>query len=91
MDQKIINLFDEYTHKPLTREEFLKRLAVLTGGTAAAMAVLPFRPTPFFANKNRAFWLLQSIGWGGYFILRTLTGVASGVLMVRIAPKALAV
>lgn len=41
MDQKIINLFDEYTHKPLTREEFIKRLAILAGGTAAAMAVLP--------------------------------------------------
>jgi carboxymethylenebutenolidase len=41
MDQKIINLFDEYTHAPLSREVFLKRLAKLTGGTAAAMAVLP--------------------------------------------------
>lgn len=42
MDQRIINLFDEYTHKPLTREEFLKKLARLTGSTAAALAVLPF-------------------------------------------------
>ena len=41
MDQRIINLFDEYTHKPLKRDEFLKRLANLTGGMAAAMAVLP--------------------------------------------------
>ena len=41
MDQRIINLFDEYTHKPLTREEFLRRLTRLTGSTAAAMAVLP--------------------------------------------------
>jgi carboxymethylenebutenolidase len=41
MDQRIINLYDEYTHKPLTRQEFLRRLAMLTGGTAAAMAVLP--------------------------------------------------
>ena len=41
MDQRIINLFDEYTHKPLTREEFLKKLAILTGSTAAAIAVLP--------------------------------------------------
>ncbi len=41
MDQKIINLYDEYTHKPLTRKDFIKRLAILTGGTAAAMAVLP--------------------------------------------------
>lgn len=41
MDQRIINLYDEYTHKPLTREDFLKRLAMLTGSTAAALAVLP--------------------------------------------------
>jgi len=41
MDQRIINLFDEYTHKPLTRDSFLKKLAKLTGGTAAALAILP--------------------------------------------------
>jgi carboxymethylenebutenolidase len=41
MDQKIINLFDEYTHKPLSREEFLKRLVKLTGSLTAAMTVLP--------------------------------------------------
>jgi carboxymethylenebutenolidase len=41
MDQRIINLFEEYTHKPLSREEFLKKLVVLTGSTAAAMAILP--------------------------------------------------
>jgi carboxymethylenebutenolidase len=41
MDQRIINLYDEYTHKPLNRQEFLKRLAILTGGTVAAMSLLP--------------------------------------------------
>lgn len=41
MDQRIINLYDEYTHKPLTRKEFLERLAKLAGGTAAAMTLLP--------------------------------------------------
>lgn len=41
MDQQIINLFDEYTHKPLSRTEFLKKLAILTGSAAAAAAVLP--------------------------------------------------
>ena len=41
MDQQIINLYDEYTHKPLGRQEFLKRLAVLAGSTAAAMSLLP--------------------------------------------------
>lgn len=41
MDQRIINLFDEYTHRPLKRDEFLKRLATLTGSVASALAVLP--------------------------------------------------
>lgn len=41
MDQRIINLYDEYTHKPLSRNEFLQRLAKLTGGIAAATAILP--------------------------------------------------
>jgi carboxymethylenebutenolidase len=41
MDQRIIQLYDEYTHKPLTRKEFLERLIQLAGGTATAMALLP--------------------------------------------------
>jgi carboxymethylenebutenolidase len=41
MDQRIINLFDEYTHAPLSREVFMKRLTGLTGSTAAALAILP--------------------------------------------------
>ncbi len=41
MDQRIISLYDEYTHKPLNRQEFLKRLAILAGSTAAALALLP--------------------------------------------------
>ncbi|WP_262923024.1 dienelactone hydrolase family protein [Hymenobacter cellulosilyticus] len=40
MDQRIINLFDEYTHKPLTRMEFMERLVKLTGGLALAMTAL---------------------------------------------------
>lgn len=40
MDQRIINLFDEYTHRPLSRKEFLDRLAALAGGTALAAAAL---------------------------------------------------
>ncbi len=43
------------------------------------MAVLPFRPTPFFANKNRAFWHLQAAGWGGAMLLRTMSGIANGL------------
>ncbi|MEQ1496390.1 MAG: histidine kinase [Novosphingobium sp.] len=42
------------------------------------MAVLPFRPIPFFANKNRAFWRLQAAGWGGAMLLRAASGLANG-------------
>jgi len=41
LDQRIIALYDEYTHKPLTRKEFLHRLTYLVGSAAAAMSVLP--------------------------------------------------
>ena len=41
MDQRIINLYDEYTHAPLSRTVFLHRLALLTGSMSAAMAILP--------------------------------------------------
>ena len=34
---------------------------------------------PFFEDKNRAFWILQSAGWAGYFILRTLSGIANNM------------
>ena len=41
------------------------------------MAMLPFRPTPFFANKNRAFWNLQLVGWGSAFLLRAVSAIAN--------------
>ena len=41
MDQRIINLYDEYTHKPLSRKTFIKRLVQLTGSSFAAMSLLP--------------------------------------------------
>jgi carboxymethylenebutenolidase len=50
MDQRIIDLYDEYTHAPLDRRVFLTRLAQLTGSTAAAMALVPLLE----ANQARA-------------------------------------
>ena len=40
MDQRIINLFDEYTHAPLSCKEFMDRLKKLSGGAALALAAL---------------------------------------------------
>ena len=55
LDQSIINLYDEYTHKPLTRKVFLKRLAQLVGSSTGALSILPLLESnyrPFSAADN---------------------------------------
>jgi sensor histidine kinase YesM len=44
---------------------------------------------PFFDDKNRAFWVLQSAGWSGYFILRSLSGFANSMGAIWIIHTAL--
>jgi len=41
VSQQVIDLYDEYTHRPLERRVFLERLAGLAGSVAAALALLP--------------------------------------------------
>ena len=54
--------------------------AAPTGGSMpASLDSLGFQRQPFFMDKNRAFWILQSLGWGGYFMLRTLSGIANAM------------
>ena len=40
LEQRIIDLYDEYTHKPLPRRQFLERLGLMAGSPAAAAAAL---------------------------------------------------
>ncbi|SFR81254.1 sensor histidine kinase [Sphingomonas jatrophae] len=54
------------------------------------MALNPFGSQPFFDDKNRAFWILQSVGWTGYFTLRALGGIANAMGLLYIIPTALA-
>lgn len=41
------------------------------------MAVLPIQPIPFFADKDKAFWRLQVVGWGGAMMLRAMSAIAN--------------
>ena len=41
------------------------------------MAMLPVRPSPFFTNKNQAFWRLQLAGWSGAMLLRAMSAIAN--------------
>ena len=42
MDQKIIDLYNDYIHGEMPRRSFLRRVAEIAGGAAAASAILPF-------------------------------------------------
>jgi len=41
MDQRIIDLYDSFTHGGIDRRDFLDRLAKIAGSSAAALALLP--------------------------------------------------
>ncbi|WP_108811336.1 histidine kinase [Sphingorhabdus sp. Alg231-15] len=50
------------------------------------MAVIEIRPQPFFGNKNRAFWNLQSAGWAAVLALRGLSGISNGLPLSFLVP-----
>jgi carboxymethylenebutenolidase len=52
MDQKIITLYDKYTHSQLSRKEFIKKLTLLTGSTALALTVLPLLENNYAAAAS---------------------------------------
>ncbi|TNE62297.1 MAG: dienelactone hydrolase family protein [Bacteroidetes bacterium] len=54
LDQRIIDLYDEYTHKPLTRKAFIARLTKLVGSTAMAMSMLPLLESDYTCSRAGA-------------------------------------
>jgi sensor histidine kinase YesM len=46
----------------------------------------PATPQPFFDDKIRAFWTLQTFGWLGWFILRAASGFANGQAITFLIP-----
>ena len=52
MDQKIINLYDSFTHSEINRKDFMKKLAVLTGSTTLALTVLPLLENNYAAAAS---------------------------------------
>jgi sensor histidine kinase YesM len=57
----------------------VQRAAPARAQSEQAWKPLGFQQQPFFEDKNRAFWMLQSAGWAGYFVLRTLSGIANAM------------
>ncbi len=44
------------------------------------------RPQPFFEDKVRAFWTLQTLGWVAWFALRGISGLANGQQLTFLVP-----
>jgi len=80
MDQKIINLYDEYTHSQLGRKDFMKKLAILAGSTALAMTILPMLENNYAAaaDFNRDDIEVENI---------TYTGIDGEMKAVLAKPK----
>ncbi len=91
MDQRIIDLYDEYTHAPLPRRVFIERLATLTGGAAAALAVLPLlenRAVAAVIEPNDARIAATSVTFPGQtgdmkgYLVEPAAGGKSGAVVV---------
>lgn len=67
MDQKIINLYDEYTHSQVSRKDFMRKLAILAGSTALAMTILPMLENNYAAaaDFNRDDIDVENITYAG--------------------------
>jgi signal transduction histidine kinase len=50
------------------------------------MAIPVLRSQPFFTDKNRAFWMLQSTGWTFYLLLRIASGIGNGMTLSFLIP-----
>lgn len=90
MDQKIINLFDGFTHGGMNRREFMERLTTLAGGTAAAMALLPVLENNYAkadilpeGDTRIAIEALKFEGGSGYLVKPTAAGKYPGVVVIH--------
>lgn len=50
------------------------------------MAIPGFGKQPFFQDKSRAFWVLQTIGWSFYLMLRVASGIGAGMKLSWVVP-----
>jgi carboxymethylenebutenolidase len=94
MDREIINLYDHFTHGGMSRRDFLDRLAMLAGGTAAATALLSVLQNDYASAEtiaetdSRIVAEMVSVRGGpqglkGYLIAPKGAGKYPGVLVVH--------
>ncbi len=90
MDQKIITLFDHFTHGGMNRREFMDRLKVLAGSAAAATAILPVLENNYAmaevvpeSDSRLKSETLAFSGGSGYFVRPVAEGKFPGVVVLH--------
>jgi carboxymethylenebutenolidase len=90
MDQKIINLFDRFTHGGMNRRDFMEKLSLLAGSTAAASALLPVLENNYAradilpeGDPRIAVQNLEYAGGKGYFVTPKAEGKYPGVIVIH--------
>jgi len=90
MDQNIINLFDRFTHGGMNRRDFMEKLSLMAGSTAAATAILPLLENNYAKadvlpeNDPRiAGKMIEFPGGKGYFVTPKAEGKYPGVLVIH--------
>jgi carboxymethylenebutenolidase len=94
MDKKFIDLYDEYTHAPLDRRDFISRLTALAGSTAAASALLPLlennyalaqvvAPADARLETSRVTWAAASGELKGYLAKPKGAGKLPAVIVIH--------
>lgn len=90
MDQKIISLFDSFTHGGMNRRTFMEKLTTLAGGSAAAAALLPVLENNYAhaevvaeTDDRITSEILPFKGGSGYLVKPKAAGIYPGVVVIH--------
>jgi carboxymethylenebutenolidase len=94
LDRRIVELYDEYTHKPLDRRVFMNRLLAIAGTTAAAEAALALlepnyaraeqvAPDDARITASRLDQTVDGVALKGYLVTPKSQAKRGGVLVIH--------
>jgi carboxymethylenebutenolidase len=94
LDRRIVELYDEYTHKPLDRRVFMNRLLLLAGSTAAAEAAIALlepnyaqaqqiAPDDARLTATRLDQSVDGVALKGYLVVPKAPARRGGVLVIH--------
>src|ERR1041385_6295332 len=93
MDQRLVDLFNSYTHGGMSRRTFLDRFTAIAGGAAAASALLPLLDYNYAAAETVAesdprlsgtmIEIPGIAGLKGYLATPKATGKHGGVVIIH--------